>query len=299
MPHSFDSTELRVLLTGESPLARSINETLYSGRVYVRSVTGRHVNVANPGKSTLDVSSPDSVFKYVADFRPHVIVNTAQIGALQQCEADPAYASEVNSEGPAYLALAANAYDSWLVQFSTAYVFHGIRGPYRVSDPVFPVQWYGQSKLLGESVAQQIAPDRTTIVRLGWLYGPHYRSHASDVINLGALVVPADKLGALSYIPHVAARVVSHLTDHFEPGVFHIAPREGNSLSWYEVMVEHFPTIKPVSDTGSDHIHLGVIPRSVGLVASEGWEIPDPDQGLEDYRFYQATGDEPSSWFIQ
>lgn len=299
MPLFTDSTELRILIVGgDSPLAHAIGDTLQYSKSMVESLVNGRVKVYAPPAESMDITWTDKVISIVGEYRPHLIINTAQIGTLQSCEADPMYAREVNSEGPFSLALAANAYDAWLVHFSTAYVFHGSNGPYKDTDPVFPVQFYGTSKALGESVVRQIAPDRSTVIRLGWLYGPRYRSRGGDVVELGATSAPADRLGAISYLPHVSGRLVGHFGTGFTPGVFNLAPLSVNNASWYDVLLPHYPKLKPIRDTGRSSIHDGVIPRSVGMIPSPGWEIPDPDMGIEDYRFHLATGERTSSWSV-
>jgi dTDP-4-dehydrorhamnose reductase len=227
----------------------------------------------------------------VADYRPDVIINNAQIGDLEQAESDPIYAREVNSEAPLTLALAANAFDSWLVQLSSCYVFEGNQGPYTTDHPLYPVQWYGVTKMLGENVVRQIAPDRSTVVRLGWLYGYGYDSVATSVVLYDATMATDYRSGALSYIPHVATRIAEKLTAPLVPGVFHLGPHAG-SLSWYQALKPFRKGLMKLNDSGVGYSVEGVRPRSLGLVASWGWDIPDPEWGVEAMMFQKATNEQ-------
>ena len=109
-------------------------------------------------------------------------------------------ADAINGQAVGLLARAAREHGTFLVHYSTDFVFDGSgRSPYRVNHPANPLSAYGRSKLLGERLLQEYAPPGWLILRTAWLYGRGGPSFPRTIVERGrqgALKVVNDQIGA-------------------------------------------------------------------------------------------------------
>jgi dTDP-4-dehydrorhamnose reductase len=75
-----------------------------------------------------DISLLEST-RALSGIRSGVIVNTAAMHHVDNCEKEPLRAYEVNALGPRNLAIVARKLDAKLVHVSTDYVFDGAKAP--------------------------------------------------------------------------------------------------------------------------------------------------------------------------
>ena len=73
----------------------------------------------------IEIANPDSVRKALADLKPELIVNTAAMHHVENCEIEPEKAYAVNALGARNLAFAASECGAVLAHVSTDYVFGG------------------------------------------------------------------------------------------------------------------------------------------------------------------------------
>lgn len=121
----------------------------------------------------IEISNLDSVAKCLKRLRPGLVVNTAAMHNVEQCEAEPRRAYAINTLGARNLATIVNDFgeDCALINISTDYVFDGIkREPYEEKDAARPLNVYGATKLAGEEFVKSIAR-RYFLVRTAALYG--------------------------------------------------------------------------------------------------------------------------------
>jgi dTDP-4-dehydrorhamnose reductase len=189
----------------------------------------------------LDVSSLEWTRKILSSLRPSVIVNTAAMHHVENCEKEPLRAYEVNALGARNLAIAARELEAKLVHVSTDYVFDGSKkSPYVEDDPAAPLNVYGNTKLAGEAFIQETA-EKYFIVRTSALYGRNPcrakggRNFVDLMLKLAGerdeLRVVDDEVVSPTSTTELAKQIVD-LTrgDHY--GLYH-ATAEG-SCSWYE-----------------------------------------------------------------
>src|SRR5687768_12957204 len=91
--------------------------------------TRGHVAVA-PGRSVLDVTSPDSVARIATGEFEQLdwVFNCAAYTAVDKAESEPDIALTINGLGPGYLARACGMAGIPLVHLSTDFVFDGQKG---------------------------------------------------------------------------------------------------------------------------------------------------------------------------
>jgi dTDP-4-dehydrorhamnose reductase len=108
--------------------------------------------------------------------RPEVVVLSAAMARVHECENDSPRAFALNAELPAELARRARARGLRLVHLSTDLVF-GARPPaserYDEDDPPSPVHAYGRTKAEGEALVLAEHPE-ALVVRLPLLYGDSF-----------------------------------------------------------------------------------------------------------------------------
>ncbi|AAY81011.1 SDR family oxidoreductase [Sulfolobus acidocaldarius] len=101
--------------------------------------------------------------------KPEVIINTSAITDVDKCEVDRINAHSVNSLAVKHMVRAASITKSYFVQISTDYVFDGNRGNYNEDDLPNPLNYYGLTKLLGETYS--LSYDYSLVIRTSGIYG--------------------------------------------------------------------------------------------------------------------------------
>jgi dTDP-4-dehydrorhamnose reductase len=121
--------------------------------------------------SDIEISDLHSVSHALEDIRPHVVVNTAAVHQVENCEREPEKAFAVNALGPRNLAIVSRNLGAVLMHVSTDYVFDGSKGsPYTEEDTPRPLNAYGITKLAGEHFVR-VTTARHFVIRTSGLYG--------------------------------------------------------------------------------------------------------------------------------
>ena len=153
----------------------------------------------NPNQLCGDLENLQGLVETVRTVRPSVIVNAAAYTAVDKAETEIEKAFRINGEAPGVLAEEANRAKSWLVHYSTDYVFDGTGEQARdEGDATNPLSVYGRSKLAGE---QAVAiSDHHLTLRTSWVYAARGGNFAKTMLRLAsdreALRVIDDQYGA-------------------------------------------------------------------------------------------------------
>lgn len=119
----------------------------------------------------IEISNLDSVSRALEQLRPDLVVNTAAMHHVENCEREPEKALAINAIGARNLALASRSIDGVLMHLSTDYVFDGgKREPYVEGDHPRPLNAYGISKVAGEHFVRATT-EKHFVVRTSGLYG--------------------------------------------------------------------------------------------------------------------------------
>ena len=124
-------------------------------------------------KKELDITNPEKVVELFKKEKPDVVINCAAYNLVDKAENEISSAHSVNERGVRNISKECNKYGSFLVHFSTNYVFDGKSNkPYKESDKTNPLSVYGKSKLAGEiAMQEELEKNKYLIFRLSWLYG--------------------------------------------------------------------------------------------------------------------------------
>ena len=189
----------------------------------------------------------DSVSNCFRGLNPDVIVNTAAMHHVENCEREPQQAFSVNGLGAKNLAQLARDMGIALMHVSTDYVFDGAkRSPYEETDAPRPLNVYGNTKLSGEYFVRSIAP-KHFVLRTSAIYGKN-PCRAKGGLNFVELMLKLakerDELRVVdsefvspTFTAEIARQmVVLSRSDNY--GLYH-ATAEG-SCSWYAFAQEIF-----------------------------------------------------------
>lgn len=153
------------------------------GRLVERS-TPRGVKLSAFSSAVCDVTNGASLRRVLDKAKPDLVINCSAYTAVDKAESEKERAFAVNEEGVRNL-VASTAPLTRLLHVSTDFVFDGrANGPYSTDAPVNPLGVYGASKLAGEKVLLEEAPERSCIVRTAWLYAADGQNFLNTMLRL-------------------------------------------------------------------------------------------------------------------
>jgi len=186
-----------------------------------------------------DFTRLDHIAQTVRDIAPDVIVNAAAYTAVDKAESEPELVRTINALAPGILAREARKLGSWLIHYSTDYVFDGSGGkPWVETDPTGPLNVYGSTKLEGEE-AILASGCHHLIFRTSWVYAAHGSNFAKTMLRLAQererLTVVADQIGAptgADLLADVTAHAIRTALQQPElSGLYHLVT--GGETSWH------------------------------------------------------------------
>ena len=176
----------------------------------------------------LDITSEKDVTSLIEKIKPRVVIHTAAMTDVDDCEVHAQKAMQINAEGTRNLVLAANQIGAKFVYLSTDYVFNGEKGLYTEEDPVDPINVYGESKLAGEKIVQQGCRD-FFIARTSVIYGSAEGNFATWLLSRLAqqkqLSIVDDQYASPTYNRDLAEQLKA-LIQNDAQGIFHTAGGE-------------------------------------------------------------------------
>lgn len=190
----------------------------------------------NTDVEQLDITDDKAIENFVREHEIDGIINCAAYTAVDKAESNKDLCTRLNTEAPAYLAIAVEARGGWLVQISTDYVFDGTKHtPYVETDQPCPDSVYGNTKLAAELAVRKLCK-RTLIIRTAWLYSTFGNNFVKTMIKLGRekkeLGVIFDQIGTPTYARDLAKTIMTAIEKGIQPGIYHYS-NEG-VISWYD-----------------------------------------------------------------
>jgi len=132
----------------------------------------------------IDLTSGDSIRRWVREARPNIVINAAAYTAVDKAESEPDKAMQINGIAPGILAEEAKTCGALMVHYSTDYVFDGTKTtPYLETDLPNPLGAYGRSKLAGDDAIRAVAGVHL-IFRLCWVYGARGQNFMLTMLRL-------------------------------------------------------------------------------------------------------------------
>lgn len=139
-------------------------------------------NFGNCQYSSLDVTDSNAVEKIIADMRPDVVIHTAAMTNVDECETKQDECRKLNVEAVRYLAEACAQHGVFLLHLSTDFIFDGENGPYNEEAEASPISFYGQSKADAETIVMQQKNLQWAIARTILVYGIAQDMSRSNIV---------------------------------------------------------------------------------------------------------------------
>lgn len=186
-----------------------------------------------------DLTDENAVLNAVCDYAPDVVVHCAAYTAVDAAEDNRDLCYNVNVLGTRNIAYACRELDAKMVYISTDYVFGGQGENFFLpSDKKEPINWYGETKSLGEDEVTRLLK-KFFIIRISWVFGKNGKNFVKTMLRLGAerdeLTVVGDQIGSPTYTVDLATLICDMISTE-KYGIYH-ATNEG-VCSWAEFTEE-------------------------------------------------------------
>ena len=179
-------TQKRILITGSNGLL---------GQKLVELLTGQpdiHTIATASGKNRLpftdryeyhemNITDPSQIDQVLDRTRPDVVIHTAAMTNVDQCELQKEDCWKLNVTAVENLISACRKFNIFLEHLSTDFIFDGTSGPYTEEDAPNPVSFYGWSKYAAEKLVMS-SDIRWAIARTVLVYGIAHDMSRSNII---------------------------------------------------------------------------------------------------------------------
>jgi dTDP-4-dehydrorhamnose reductase len=162
---------------------------------------------------TLEITNFENCETIFSKYKPDFCINAAAYTAVDKAENEPEKAFAINVTGAKNLAEVSKKFDTILLHISTDFVFDGSKDiPYLETDLPNPTGVYGQTKLDGERVIQQVW-EKHFIVRTSWVYSQFGNNFMKTMLRLASerdtISVVNDQIGTPTNAVDLAEVLVS------------------------------------------------------------------------------------------
>jgi dTDP-4-dehydrorhamnose reductase len=209
-------------------------------------------------RSNLDLTqSAETLAKEIS--RADVVINAVAYTKVDEAEDNQAEATLVNGNYAEKLAQVAKVLGAKLMHISTDYVFPGTaNSPIQTSEQTSPVNAYGESKLLAETLIQE-SGSNYQIFRTAWLYGAFGNCFPKSIVRklvVGREVeVVNDQFGQPTWTRDLADVIYQHSIHNYPEPIVHAS--SSGSTSWFdfaEAIADSIPNpdaykIRPISSS--------------------------------------------------
>lgn len=202
----------------------------------------RSLNFTFHSKEAVDITDLTSLNSYFTNNKHDVIINCAAFTDVDASEKDIENLNKINILGLKNLLNLSVEYNFKLVNFSSDYVFDGIkRVPYSEEDKPNPLSRYGNSKFISDKILRE-SNKKSIIIRTSWLYGDHYKSFTNKIIKLSktkkSINVIEDQIGSPTYVNDLVLASIKILKNEkrWNGEIYNFCNK--GSLSWYQFALE-------------------------------------------------------------
>jgi dTDP-4-dehydrorhamnose reductase len=129
----------------------------------------------------LDITNPQQVNDILSHYKPEVVINTAAMTNVDQCEVEQEACKILNVQAVGNLIKGCENNGCHLIHLSTDFIFDGTKGPLTEEDKPNPISYYGETKLAAEKLilASHI---KWSIVRTVLVFGVAHDMSRSNIV---------------------------------------------------------------------------------------------------------------------
>ena len=230
----------KILITGSNGLLGQVLRLILEKHGFIVIATGLgpdRLQHHNHVYKELDITSLEQCAYVINKYKPSVIVNSAAMTNVDECERSKKKCLAVNSSSIDNFIPYVIKYKIHLIQISTDFVFNGFSGGYTENDSCDPVNTYGISKLSAEKKIKNHLGELYTIIRTSLIYGPgenNFLAWARTKLETGDILnVVHDQYRTPTYVKDLAL-VISKIIKLEKYGIYHIS--SGEKLSIFDIV---------------------------------------------------------------
>ncbi len=119
---------------------------------------------------SIDLTDLELVDRQIAEIAPDAVIHAAAASQPNFCQNNPDLSYRINVIASQHLAQLCGAASIPFVFTSTDLVFDGTKAPYKETDPVAPINLYGEQKVAAETEILAVYP-RASICRMPLMFG--------------------------------------------------------------------------------------------------------------------------------
>ena len=205
---------------------------------------GRNRNNTQKGYRYIDLDLTDfnAVTRIINDIKPSIIINSAAMTNVDECEVKKEQCDLINVELVKHLVGLSEKHQSYLVHISTDFIFDGKNGPYKEDDEPNPLSYYGLSKLKSEQIIQE-STLKYAILRTVLVYGIVDNMSRSNLVlwlkesieNKKTVTIIDDQFRMPTFVDDLAQACLSAVSKKAQ-GIFNVSSCE--LLSIYDMAIE-------------------------------------------------------------
>jgi len=201
-----------------------------------------YFEVVGLSRNDLDVTSYSSLKQVFNSFKPNIVINTAAYTKVDEAERNQKLATAINFSAVKLLNELCVANSSFLIHFSTDYVFDGsMARSYSETDTTNPLNVYGETKLAGDNHIIKHG-QKYAIFRLAWVYDNLGVNFPKKILNAAKIndhiKVVNDQFGtptSAEFISKVVLKFIMEIDlrscDNYK-SLFNLVPN--GCSSWFE-----------------------------------------------------------------
>jgi dTDP-4-dehydrorhamnose reductase len=235
---------------------------------------------------SIDITNEKKLKEILLETEPNVIINTAAMTQVDDCEGDREACDLLNVSVVEWLGEISEKIEAHLIHLSTDFIFDGIKGNYKETDVPNPLSYYGVSKLKSEEVLIN-SKISYTILRTILVFGKVYDMSRSNIVlwvksmleKGKEITIVDDQFRSPTYVEDLALACKIAM-DKKAKGIFNISSNE--LLSVYEIVqqiadVFHLDKklIKPISTS--------TLNQTAPRPAKTGFDLSKTNRVLEFY----------------
>lgn len=175
---------MRILVTGANGLlGQKLVELISTKNDYLIATAKSKLVIDLPRGEyhSLDITNRNEVESVLQTSKPDVIINTAAMTQVDQCETEQEKCWLNNVTAVENLVRASEQKKTRFIQVSTDFIFDGTYGPLDETAKPNPISYYGESKLAAEEAVQKSKAD-WAILRTVLVYGVTKDMSRSNIV---------------------------------------------------------------------------------------------------------------------
>ena len=130
---------------------------------------------------SLDITKKEEVDAIFESEKPEVVIHTAAMTNVDQCESEKEACWQLNVNAVEYLLASSEKQNSFFIHLSTDFIFDGLEGPYDENAIANPLSFYGWSKYAAEKLVIH-SKTKWAIARTVLVYGIAHDMSRTNII---------------------------------------------------------------------------------------------------------------------